>query len=113
MGEGSGLSVLSEGKSSRNVLVALYWQLYMGRNDTSVGVKYQNIYLGQNLLNYKYMFVETPIYIKYVVITILIFTSTLVIEFFILHSFAYLLDVSLSTQLSLFLTGLRYILDKV
>ena len=50
----------------------------MGRKDTIFGV------IGRNLLNYEGMFVGTPIYIRFVVITIVIFTSMLVIELFYL-----------------------------
>ena len=56
----------------------------MGRKDTRFGVNYQNILISWNLLNYKYMFVETPIYIRYVVISIVNFTSMLAIELFYL-----------------------------
>ena len=54
----------------------------MGRKDTSFGVKYQNILVEFHLLNYEDMFVVTPIYIRYVVLTIIIFTSMLAIELF-------------------------------
>ena len=56
----------------------------MGRKDTTVGVKYQKSLVGQNLLNYEEMFVVTPIYIRYVFITIAIFTPKLAIELFYL-----------------------------
>ena len=54
----------------------------MGRKDTIFGVKYQNILLSIKILNYKDIFVETPIYIRYVVLTIVIFIFMLSIELF-------------------------------
>ena len=45
------------------------------------------------------MFVETTIYLRYVVLTIVIFIYMLVIELFILHNFVHSMDVSLSTYL--------------
>ena len=56
----------------------------MVRNDTSFGVKYQKFLVGWHLLNYEEMFVEAPIYIRYVVLTIVIFTSMLAIVLFYL-----------------------------
>ena len=56
----------------------------MGRKDTSFGVRYQNILVRWHLLNYEEMFAETPIYIRYVVLTIVIFVSMLAIELFYL-----------------------------
>ena len=56
----------------------------MGRKDTSFGVKYQNILVRWKILNYEEIFAETPIYIRYVVLTIIIFTSMLAIELFYL-----------------------------
>ena len=50
--------------------------------DTSFGVKYQNILVIWHLLNYKEMFLVTQIYISYVVISIVAFTSMLAIELF-------------------------------
>ena len=73
-----------KGKSSGNVLVLLYRQLPMGIKYTSFGVKYQKFLVGWHLLNYKEMLVETPIYFRCVVITIVIFTSMLAIELFYL-----------------------------
>ena len=64
------------------MLVAFYQQLLMGIKYTSFGVKHQKLPVGWYLLNYKEMFVETPIYIRYVVITIVIFTSMLAIKIF-------------------------------
>ena len=46
MGEGNGWFVLSEGKSSGNVLVAFYQQFPMGRKGTSFGVKNQKLFVG-------------------------------------------------------------------
>ena len=65
----------------------------MGRNDTIFGVKYQNILVRWHQINYTEIFVETPIYIRYVVLTIVIFTSMLAVELFYL------------TQLCSFLVG--------
>ena len=56
----------------------------MGIKYTSFGVKYQNILVTRHLINYKEIFVGTPIYIEYVVIFIVLFTSMLVIELFYL-----------------------------
>ena len=75
---------LSKVRSSGNILVAFYWKLPMVRKDTSIVAKYQKLLLGWHLLNYKDMSVEIPIYIRYAVITIVIFTSMLSIELFYL-----------------------------
>ena len=56
----------------------------MGGKDTIFGVNYQNIMVIWHLLNYEEMFVGTPIYIRYVVISIVLFTSMLAIELFYL-----------------------------
>ena len=56
----------------------------MGGKDRSFGVKYQKIMVIWHLLNYKEMFVVTPIYIRYVVISIALYTYMLVIELFYL-----------------------------
>ena len=56
----------------------------MGRKYTIFGVKYQKLLVGWHLINYKDMFVDIPIYIRYVVINILIFTSMLAIGLFYL-----------------------------
>ena len=56
----------------------------MGRKDTRFVVKYQKLIVGGHILNYEDMFVVTLINIKYVVITIVIFTSMLTIELFYL-----------------------------
>ena len=82
MGEGNGWFVLSKEKSSGNLLVVLYRQLPMGRKDTSFGVKYQNVLVSMKIRNYEEMFVGTPIYIRYTVLTIVIFTSMLAIGLF-------------------------------
>ena len=52
----------------------------MVRKDTIFGERYQNNLVIWHLINYEDMFVETPIYIRYVVLTIVIFTSMLAIE---------------------------------
>ena len=54
----------------------------MGGKDTIFGVNYQNIMVIWHLLNYEEMFVGTPIYIRYVVISIVIFTAMFAIELF-------------------------------
>ena len=55
-----------------------------GKKGKSFGGIYQNLLLGWHLLIYEEMFVETPIYLRYVVITIVIFTSMIAIELFYL-----------------------------
>ena len=82
----------------------------MGRNDKSLGVNYQNVIIRWHLLKYKEMYVVTPIHIRYVVISIVLVTSMLSIELFILHNFVHLLGFSSITYISLSLIGLRYIL---
>ena len=52
----------------------------MGIKDTIFGVRYQKLIVGWNLINHKEMFVETPIYIRYFVITVVIFTYIIAIE---------------------------------
>ena len=47
-------------------------------------MKYKKLLAGWHLLNYADMFVEKPIYIRYVVINIVIFTSMLAVELFYL-----------------------------
>ena len=105
--EGKRLVVLSTVESYRNELFLFYRQLRRGINYTSFGVRYQYILVRWDPLNYKDMFVETPFYIRYVVITIVISTSMLDIELF------YLTQLSSSTYLTLSFTGLRHILEKV
>ena len=57
----------------------------MRRKDTIFGAEYQKLILvGCKILDYEEMFVETPIYIRYVVLTIVIFTSMFTIEIFYL-----------------------------
>ena len=56
----------------------------MGRKDTTFGMKYKNILVGQHILNYKEMFVITLIYVSCVVITIVVFISMISIELFYL-----------------------------
>ena len=56
----------------------------MGRTDTSFGVNYQNILARWHVLNYEVMSVGTTIYIRYVVISIVIFTFMIDIELFYL-----------------------------
>ena len=52
----------------------------MGRKDTSCGVNYQNLLVSMKILNYEDIFVKTPIFIRYVLLVIVIFTSMLAIE---------------------------------
>ena len=62
----------------------------MGRKETRFGVKYQKLLVGWHLIKYEDMFAGTMIYIRYVVLTIVIFTSMISIEIFYLtqlHSF--------------------------
>ena len=54
----------------------------MGRKDARFGVKYPNFLISMKIRNYKEMFVEPPIYIRYVVLTIVICISMLAIELF-------------------------------
>ena len=56
--------ILSESNIYGNLLVAFYLRLPVIRKDTIFVLKYQNILVGQHLLNYKDIFVGTPIYIK-------------------------------------------------
>ena len=56
----------------------------MGRKDIIFGVKYQNILVTRHLLNYKNVFMGKPIYIRYVVISIILLTSMLTTELFYL-----------------------------
>ena len=56
----------------------------MGRNYTSFGLKYQNIFVKRHLLDYKEMYVGKSIYMRYVVISIVIFTYMLAIGLFYL-----------------------------
>ena len=49
-----------------------------------LGLKYQNILVGWHVLNYEEMFMETPIFIMCVVITIFIFNSMLAVDLFYL-----------------------------
>ena len=74
----------SKVNSSGNVLVEFYCKLPMLRKDKNFSVKYQKLLVVCHLLNYEDIFVETPIYIRYVVINIDIFTSILAIELFYL-----------------------------
>ena len=56
----------------------------MERKDTSFEVNYQNLLVTRHLLNHKYMFRETQIYIRYAVISIVLFTYTIAVELFYL-----------------------------
>ena len=79
----------------------IWAELFIGGKDTRFLLKDQKILVGCHLLKYEEMFVETPIYIRYVVLAIVIFTYTLAIELFYPKNFIHFLDVSLSTCLSL------------
>ena len=92
-------SSFQKARALKNILVVFYWKLHMGKKDTIFGVKYQNILLSIKILNYKDNFVETPIYIRCVVITIVTFTYMLAIELFTLHNLLHFMDVFLSTYL--------------
>ena len=56
----------------------------MRGKDTRFVLKHQNLLVGWHLLNYEEMFVETPIYIRYVFLAIIVFTSMLAIALFYL-----------------------------
>ena len=66
MGEVNGRFKSSQGNSSGNVLGVFYWLLHMGRKDTTFGVKYPNLLLSIRIRHYEEMFVEPPIYRRYV-----------------------------------------------
>ena len=95
------------------MLVAFYQKLPMGIKYTNFGVKYQNILSGRYLLKHREILVVTPIYIRYVAITIVIFISMIAMKIFSLHNFVHFLGVYFSTNPYLSLIGLQYILDKV
>ena len=82
MGEGTGKLNSSEGNSSGNILGVFYWLLPMGRKDASYGVKYPKVMISMTIWYYEEMFVGTPIYIRYVALTIIICFSMLLIELF-------------------------------
>ena len=81
-GEVNGKFKSSKDKSSRNVLVVFYRKLHMVIKDASFVVKYPKILVIIKIRHYKEMFVEPPIFIRYVVLTIVICTSILAIELF-------------------------------
>ena len=56
----------------------------MGKKDTRFQLTYQKLIVGWHLLNYEEILVEIKIYIRYVVLTIIIFISMLDIELFYL-----------------------------
>ena len=58
------------------------------------------------------MFVETMIYIRYVVLTIVTFTAMLAIELIYPTQLFHLMDVSLCTYIFFTLIGLWHIFDK-
>ena len=79
MGEGNSKLKSSKGKSSGNVLVVFYWQLPMERKDVSFVVKYPNVLVSMKIRHYEEIFVEPPIFVRYVALTIVICTSMLAI----------------------------------
>ena len=66
MGEGNGRLKSSQGKSSGNVLGVFYRMLPMRIKDTTFGVKYPKMLVSMRIRHYEEMFVEPPIYRKYV-----------------------------------------------
>ena len=54
----------------------------MGRKDVTFGVKYPKVLVSMIIRHYEEMFVEPPIYIGYVALTIVISVSVLLIELF-------------------------------
>ena len=54
----------------------------MGRKDATFGVKYPKVLVSMRIRHYEEMFVEPPIYRRYVAITIAICFSMLLIELF-------------------------------
>ena len=66
MGEGNGRFKSSQGKSSGNVLGVFYRLLPMEIKDSAFGVKYPKVLVSMRIWHYKEMFVEPPIYIRYV-----------------------------------------------
>ena len=66
MGEGNGRLKISQGKSSGNVLGLFYRLLPIGRKDATFGVKYPKMLVSMRIRNYEGMFVEPPIYRRYV-----------------------------------------------
>ena len=77
-------------QSSGHVLGAFYWQLTMGRKDTSFGGKLKYLLVRRKKLNHTEMLVGTHIYLKYVLTSIILITVMLVIGLFYptqLHSF--------------------------
>ena len=82
MGEGNGRFKSSQGKSSVDVLGVFYRLLPMGRKDATFGLKYPKVLISTRIRHYEEMFVEPPIYIRYVALTILICFSMLLIELF-------------------------------
>ena len=81
-GEVNGKLKFSKGESSGNVLGVFYRLLPMRRKDASFGVKYPKVLVSKKIWHYEDMFVEPPIYIRYVALTIVICTSMLLIELF-------------------------------
>ena len=66
MGEGNSRFKSSQGKSSGNVLGVFYRLLPMGRKDATFGVKYPKMLVSMRSRHYEEMFVEPPIYRRYV-----------------------------------------------
>ena len=66
MGEVNGRLKSSQGKSTVDVLGVFYRLLPMGRKDATFGVKYPNMLVSIRIRHYEEMFVEPPIYRRYV-----------------------------------------------
>ena len=66
MGEGNRRFKSSQGMSSGNILGVFYRLLPMGRKDATFGVKDPKILVIMRIRHYEEMFVEPPIYRRYV-----------------------------------------------
>ena len=66
MGKGNSRLKISPGKSSENVLDVFYRLLHMGRKGATFGVKYPKVLVSTRIRHYEEMFVEPPIYRRYV-----------------------------------------------
>ena len=66
MGEGNGKLKISPGNSSGNLLGVFYRLLPMGRKGATFGLKYPKLLVSMRIRHYKEMFVEPPIYRRYV-----------------------------------------------
>ena len=66
MREDNGRLKSSQGKSSGNVLGVFYRLLPMVRKDTTFGLKHPKMLVSMRIRHYEEMFVEPPIYRRYV-----------------------------------------------